>query len=122
MDKLEFIAILVTISSMTLAIIFSMIAIIKQNNRQSILTDIYEYLQSIYENQNPFDNDDFIEARDTESRYCLIRISDIASIRCNKYYELRREMKYNVTLTSGEHFTTDFIPERCINLLDHHNY
>lgn len=122
MDKLEFIAILVTISSMTLAIILSMVAIIKQNNRQAILADIYEYLQSIYENQNPFDNDDFIEARDTESQYCLIRISNIASISRNEYYEQRREMKYNVTLTSGEHFTTDFIPERCSDLIDHYNH
>ena len=122
MDKLEFIAILVTISSMTLAIIFSMVAIIRQNNRQTILADIYEHLQSIYENQNKFDKDDFIEAQDTERRYCLIRTSDIASIRCNKYYEQRREMKYNVTLTSGEHFTTDFIPERCADLIDNHRY
>ena len=122
MDKLEFIAILVTISSMTLAIIFSMVAIIKQNNRQAIMADILEYLKSIYQNQNEFDKDDFIEGRDTESRYCLIRISDIASIRCNKYYEQRHEMKYNVTLTSGEHFTTDFIPERCTDLIDNHRY
>lgn len=122
MDKLEFIAILVTVSSMALAIIFSMVAIFKQNNRQAILADIYEHLQSIYENQNPFENDDFIEARNMENHYCLIRLSDITSISRNKYHEQYFEMKYNVTLTSGEHFVTDFIPKRCMDLIDNHRY
>lgn len=124
MDKLEFIAILVTISSMTLAIIFSMIAIIKQNNRQAILADIYEYLQSIYENQNEFDKDDFIEAEDAEDgkpKYCLIRISTISSIKQKSPYG-RSKYKYKVTLCNGKQFFTNFIPERCADLIDHYSY
>lgn len=121
MDKLEFIASLVTISSMALAIIFSMVAIIRQNNRQAILADIYEYLQSIYENQNEFDKDDFIEGTNREGLYTLMRISDIESIRRVKPYE-HTECKYTVTLISGKEYFTNFIPERCADLIDHHNY
>lgn len=121
MDKLEFIAILVTISSMTLAIIFSMTAIIKQNNRQAILADIYEYLQSIYENQNEFDKDDFIEAEDGALNYCLIRISNISSIKRRSPYE-RSKYNYEVTLCNGKQFFTNFIPERCADLIDKHRY
>lgn len=86
------------------------------------LNHITELLQSIYENQNEFDKDDFIEARDTECQYCLIRISSIATIRCNKYYEYNRDLKYYVTLINGENFSTNFIPERCADLINHHNY
>lgn len=121
MDKLEFIAILVTISSMTLAIIFSMIAIIRQNNRQAILADIYEYLQSIYENQNEFDKDDFIEAEDGALNYSLIRISTIASIKRKSPYE-RSTYKYEITLCNGKQFFTNCIPERCADLIDHYSY
>lgn len=121
MDKLEFIANMVTIISMTLAIVFSMIAIIKQNSRQAILDEVYELLQSIYEGQNSFDNDDFIEAENAVNHYCLIRISEIASIERKPSYE-RNKYKYQVTLTNGERFTTDFIPERCADLINHYNH
>ena len=117
MDKLEFIANMVTIISMTLAIVISMIAIIKQNSRQAILDEVYELLQSIYEGQNSFDNDDFIEAEDGALNYCLIRISAITSIKRKSPYE-RSKYKYEVTLNSGKQFFTNYIPERCADLIE----
>ena len=121
MEHLDAIIQMVAICAAMIAIIFGMIALIKQNNRDELLNDIYEYLQSIYENQNEFEKDDFIEAQNAINAYCLIRISDIASITRKPPYE-RSDYKYEVTLVNKERFTTNYIPERCANLIDNNKY
>lgn len=117
MEHLDAIIQMVAICAAMIAIIFGMIALIKQNNRDELLNDINEYLQ----NQNELEKDDFIEAQNAINAYSLIRISDIASITRKPPYE-RSDYKYQVTLVNGERFTTNYIPERCANLIDNKKY